>query len=177
MAGRFILVAACIVGLVPTAFGQLSNRDRTFVMDAAQSNNFQIKAALLANQYSSNPVYRQYATDIANAQTEDTGQLESTVALSEFHHAATQQSVARRSAPVGCTEKLEKCRCNISECNDFAPILPTIRMYQHYIEQPDANEGLKQMAQELLPKFEQHLEDARDPGVSSSTGQIPLSRH
>ncbi|MGB7198903.1 MAG: hypothetical protein WBG23_11380, partial [Acidobacteriaceae bacterium] len=67
MVGRFILVVACIVGLVPTALGQLTSRDRTFVMDAAQANNFQLQAALLVDQYSSNSVYRRFAIDIANA--------------------------------------------------------------------------------------------------------------
>ena len=163
MAGRFILVAVCIVGLVPTAFGQLSNRDSTFVMSAAQSNNFQIKAALLANQYSSNPVYRQYATDIANAQTEDTGQLESTVAL--------QNSTMRLPSSLSPADQRHLNALKNSKNVDAAfrnamisSYSSTIRMYQNYIEQPDANEGLKKMAEELLPKFEQHLEAARTLG-------------
>jgi predicted outer membrane protein len=40
--------------------------------------------------------------------------------------------------------------------------LATMRMYQNYIDQPDANPELKQMAQELLGAFEQQLEEARN---------------
>lgn len=163
MVGRFILVAACIVGVVPTAFGQLSNRDRTFVMSAAQSNNFQIKAALLANEYSSNPVYRQYATDVANAQTEDTGQLESTVALqnSPMRLPSSLSPAGQRQLDALKNSKNVDATFRNAMISSYSS---AIRMYQHYIEQPDANEGLKKMAQELLPKFEQHLEDARTLG-------------
>jgi len=161
MAGRFFLVAACIAGFVPTAFGQLSSRDRTFVMNAAQANNFQIEAALLANKYSSNPAYRRYAIDIANAQTEESGQLESTV--------ADQNSTMRLPSSVSPTGQHQLNALKNSKNVDatfrnemISSYSSTIRMYQDYIDQPDANDGLKSMAQELLPQFEQHLEDARD---------------
>ena len=161
MVGRLILVAACIAGLVPAAFGQLSSRDRTFVMNAAQANNFQIEAALLANKYSSDPVYRRYATDIANAQTAETGQLESTV--------ADQNSTMRLPSGLSPTGQRQLNALKNAKNVDatfrnemMSSYSYTIRMYQDYIDQPDANDELKRMAQELLPQFEQHLEDARD---------------
>jgi putative membrane protein len=164
MAGRFILVAACIVGLIPTAFAELTNRDRTFVMDAAQANNFQIQAALLANQYSSNPEFRRYAVEIANAQTEETGQLEFTV--------ADQNSTMRVPSGLSPTGQSQLNALKNSKNVDatfrnemIASYSSTIRMYQHYIDQPDANEGLKKMAEDLLPNLEQHLEDARSLGM------------
>lgn len=161
MAGRFFLVVACIAGLIPTAFGQLTSRDRTFVTNAAQANNFQIEAALLANEYSSNPECRRYATEIANAQTEETGQLQSTV--------ADQNSTMQLPSGLSPTGQRQLNALKNSKNVDatfrneiMSSYSSTIRMYQDYIEQPDANEELTRMAQELLPKFEQHLEDARD---------------
>ena len=164
MAGRFFLVAACIAGLVPTALGQLSSRDRTFVMNAAQANNFQLQAALLANQYSSNPEFRRYAIDIANAQTEQSGQLEFTVADQN-----SKMQLPNGLSPTG-QSKLNalKNAKNVDATfrNEMiASYSSSIRMYQHYIDQPDANDGLKKMVEDLLPNLEQHLEDARTLGM------------
>ncbi|MES2222065.1 MAG: DUF4142 domain-containing protein [Acidobacteriota bacterium] len=169
MVGRFILVAACVAGLVPTAIGQLTSRDRTFVMDAAQANNFQIQAALLVNQYSSNSVYRRFAIDIANAQTEESGQLESTVADQN-----STMKLPSGLSPTGQRQlnSLKNARNVDATFRDLmiSSYSSTIRMYQNYIDQFDANSELKQMAQDLLPTFEQHLEDARDlePGMQQA---------
>ena len=61
MVRRTFLVAALIAGLVPVAFGQLSSTDKTFVMTAAKANNYEIKAAQMAQQMSKNDAYQQYA--------------------------------------------------------------------------------------------------------------------
>jgi predicted outer membrane protein len=132
-------------------------------MDAAQANNFQIQAALLANEYSSNPEFRRYAIEIANAQTEETGQLEFTVADQN-----SRMRLPNSLSPTGQTQlNALKNAKNVDATfrNEMiSSFSSTIRMYQHYLDQPDANEGLKKMAQELLPTFEQHLEDARTLG-------------
>jgi putative membrane protein len=162
MVGRILLVAALIVGLVPTAFGQLlSSHDKTFVVNAAQANTYEIEAALLANKYSNNPVYRRYAMSIANDQTEQSGQLQSTVA---------DQDPSMR-LPTGVSPSgqrrlnaLKNSRNVDATFRDqmISSHLATMRMYQNYIDQPDANPELKQMAQELLGAFEQQLEEARN---------------
>jgi predicted outer membrane protein len=133
-------------------------------MDAAQANNFQLQAALLANQYSSNPEFRRYAIDIANAQTEQSGQLEFTV--------ADQNSRMRLPSGVSPTGQSQLNALKNAKNVDatfrnemISSYSTTIRLYQHYIEQPDANDGLKKMAQDLLPTLEQHLEDARNVGM------------
>ena len=170
MAGRFFLVAACIAGLVPAAFGQLSNVDKAFVTNAAQSMNFQIHASLLANQYSSNPVYRRYALEIANAQTEDSGQLQSTVAGQN-----TTMQIPSGVSPSG-QRQLDALK-NAKNVDDtfrnemISSYSSTIRLFQNYIAQPESNEGLKKMAQELLPSFEQHLQDARNLGLPPQKGK------
>jgi predicted outer membrane protein len=162
MVGRFILVAACVAGLVPSAFAQLlTSHDKTFVMNAVQANNYAIQAALLANRYSNNPVYRRYAMSVANDQTEQSGQLQSTV--------ADQDSSMRLPSGVSATGRRQLNALRNSRNVDatfrdqmIASNLATMRVYQTYIVQPDANSELKQMAEELIPKFEQQLEDARN---------------
>jgi predicted outer membrane protein len=163
MAGRFFLVAACIAGLVPAALGQLSSHDRTFVMNAAQANTFQIKAALLADEYSSNPVYRQYALEIANAQTEASGQLESTVADQDSKMRLPSGVSPRGQSQLNALKNAKNVDATFRN-EMISSYSSTIRMYQHYLDQPNANGGLKKMVQELLPKLEQHLEDARNLG-------------
>ncbi len=162
MVGRFFLVAAFLAGLVPAAFGQrLTSHDKTFVVNAVQANNYAIQAALLANRYSNNPVYRRFAIRIANDQTEQSGQLQSTVADQDpSMHLPTgvspaeqrQLNALKNSRNVDATFRNQM----------IASHLATMRVYQTYIVQPDANSELKQMAEELLPKFEQQLEDARN---------------
>lgn len=170
MAGRFILIAACIAGLVPAAFGQLSSVDTTFVRNAAQAINFQIEASLLANKYSSNADLRRYALEIANDQTEVSGQLESTV--------ADQNSTMRIPSGVSPSGKRQldalKNARNVDATfrNEMiSSFSSTIRMYQHYINQPDANQWLKNMAQEVLPQLQQQLEDARNLGAVPQQGK------
>jgi putative membrane protein len=162
MVGRILLVAAFIVGLVPTAFGQLlSSHDKTFVVNAAQANTYEIEAALLANKYSNNPVYRRYAMSIANDQTEQSGQLQSTVADQD-----PSMRLPTGVSPSGQRQlnALKNSRNVDATFRDqmISSHLATMRMYQNYIDQPDANPELKQMAQELLGAFEQQLEEARN---------------
>jgi predicted outer membrane protein len=161
MVGRFLLVATILAGLAPAAVGQLlTSHDKTFVISAVQANNYAIQASLLANQYSNNPTYRRYAMSIANDQTEQSGQLQSTV--------ADQDAAMRLPKGVSPTGQRQLNALKNSRNVDvtfrdqmISSHLATMRLYQTYIVQPDANPELKQMAEELLPKFEQQLEDAR----------------
>ena len=161
MVRRILLVVGFMAALAPTAFGQLlTSHDKTFVVNAAQANNYAIKAALLANKYSNNPTYRRYAMSIANDQTEQSGQLESTVADED-----PSMRLPTGVSPTGQRQlnALKNAR-NVDATfrnQMISSHLATMRVYQTYIDQPDANPELKQMAQELLPKLEQQLEDAR----------------
>jgi predicted outer membrane protein len=162
MAGKFFLLAALLAGLIPAALGQrLTSHDKTFVVNAVQANIYEIQASLLANKYSNNPVYRRYAISLANSQTEQSGQLQSTV--------ADQDPSMRLPTGVSPAEQRQLNALKNSRNVDatfrnqmIASHLATMRMYQTYIVQPDANSELKQMAEELLPKLEQQLEDARN---------------
>jgi predicted outer membrane protein len=162
MAGRFFLVAAFLAGLVPAAFGQLlTSHDKTFIVNAAEANTYAIQAALLANQNSNNPAYRRFAIRIANDHTEQSGQLQSSVADQD-----PSMRLPTGVSPTG--QRLLNALKNSRNVDAtfrnqmISSRLATMRMYQTYIDQPDANPELKQMAQELLVSFEQQLEDARN---------------
>ena len=131
------------------------------MVNAAQANTYEIEAALLANKYSNNPVYRRYAMSIANDQTEQSGQLQSTVADQD-----PSMRLPTGVSPSGQRQlnALKNSRNVDATFRDqmISSHLATMRMYQNYIDQPDANPELKQMAQELLGAFEQQLEEARN---------------
>lgn len=161
MARRMLLIAALIAGFVPAAFAQLSSHDKTFVLDAARTINYEIQAALLADKYSNNPVYRTYAIAIANDQTEASGQLQSTVA---------DQDPSMR-LPNGVSPSGQRMLTALKNSRNvdatfrnqmIASKLATLKMYQSYIGQPGVNSEIKKMAQGQLPTFEQQLEDARN---------------
>jgi predicted outer membrane protein len=162
MVARCTLVAALVSGLVPAAMGQLlSSHDKTFIIDAAQANNYAIQAALLANKYSNNPDYRRYAMSVANDQTAQSGQLQSSVADQD-----PSMHLPGGVSPTGQRQlnALKNSRNVDATFRDqmISTQLSTMQMYQIYIDQPDANSELKQMAQELLGAFEQQLEEARN---------------
>ncbi|MGH9617231.1 MAG: DUF4142 domain-containing protein [Acidobacteriaceae bacterium] len=159
MAGRTLLIAALIVGLVPTAFAQLSNRDKTFVMNAAQAINYQIRAALLVDKYSSNQVYRDYAIRVANEQTEESGELQFMVADED-----TSVRLPSGVSPTGQRQldALKNAR-NVDTTyrnQTIASLGAMLSLYQTYAGQFDANPQLKKMAQEMLPIIQKELDDA-----------------
>jgi predicted outer membrane protein len=161
MVRRVLLAAAFFMGLVPMVFAQLSSHDKTFVLDAAEINNYEIQAALLADKYSNNPLYRTYAMAIANNQTEQSGELESTVATAD-----PSMRLPTGVSPSGqrMLNALKNSR-NVDatfRSQIIASKLATLKMYQSYIGQPDVNSEIKKMAEGLMMTFEQQLEDARN---------------
>ncbi len=161
MMSRILLAAAFLMGLVPTASAQLTGHDKTFVLDAAQINNYEIRAALLADKYSNNPVYRTYAITIANDQTEESAQLQTTVADED-----PSMRLPTGVSPSGqrmLTALKNSRNVNATFRNQMiASKLATLRMYQSYIGEPDVNSEIKKMAQGLMTTFERQLEDARN---------------
>ncbi|MGO8718335.1 MAG: DUF4142 domain-containing protein [Acidobacteriaceae bacterium] len=160
MARRMLLIAALIAGLVPSAFAQLSRTDKAFVMRAARINNYEIEAALLADKYSSNAAYRQYALTIANDQTEDSGELESAVA-DEDSSVRLPTGVSaighRRLNALKNTRNVDATFRNQIISTETA----ALRLYQDYIGQPGVNPEIKVVAHSMIPTLQKHLEDAQ----------------
>lgn len=161
MAGRTLLIAALIAGLTPTALAQLSNRDKTFAMNAAEAINYQIEAALLVDKYSSNQVFRNYAITVANEQTEESGELQFMV--------ADEDSSVRLPSGVSPTgqrqlDALKNARSVDTTYRNqtIASLGAMMRLYQTYTGQFDTNPQLKKMAQEMLPIIEKELDDAQN---------------
>ena len=61
MLGKKLLVSVLVMWVAPLALAQLSPTDKTFVMKTAKVNNYEIKAARLAQSKTSNDTYKQYA--------------------------------------------------------------------------------------------------------------------
>ncbi len=161
MARKKFLAAAFVVGMVPAAFAQLSSADKAFAARAAQIDDYQIEASLLVNKYSSHAAYRQYATMLANDRTEDSGQLQSTV--------ADEDPSFRLPSGVSPADKRQLDALKNTRNLDMtfrgqiiSSEASTLKLYQDYIERRRANPELKHMAQQLLPKYQQQLEDARN---------------
>ncbi len=160
MVRKMLLAAALVVGMVPAAFAQLSSADKAFAVRAAQTDDYQIEASLLVNKYSGNATYRQYATMLANDRTEDSGQLQSAVADEDPSFrlpSGVSPADKRQLDALKNTRNVDmtfRRQIVSSETN-------TLKLYQDYLERGRANTELKHMAQQLLPKYQQQLEDAR----------------
>lgn len=161
MVRRTFLVAALIAGLVPVAFGQLSSTDKTFVMTAAKANNYEIKAAQMAQQMSKNDAYQQYAQMIINDHTQAGQELTQAVA-------AADPSV---QLPTGVSATGQKHLAELQRAGNNFDIVyrdqmiatheAALKLFQNYVAQPNDNAQVKEVAQKLLPVFHKHLSDAQ----------------
>lgn len=162
MAGRFFLVSALIAGMVPAAFAQLSNTDKTFVTKVAQANNYEIYAAQLAGSNNTNAAYREYAGMIYEDQVEENGELESTVA---DQHTTMQLPTGLSPAGEQRLRALKNAGGNLDTVyrNQMIAIHQAVlNLYQNYIMHPDINPGIKDVAQSMLPTLQKHLEAAME---------------
>lgn len=155
------LVAALIAGLVPAAIAQLSSTDKTFVMKAAKSNNYEIQAAKLAEQDSSNGEYKAYADMIISDHTKAGDQLKSAVA----------QVDPSMTLPTGVSAKGQQHLNTLKNAGKNFDIkyrdqmisthVAAIKLFQNYVGQPGDNAQVKEVAQGLLPVLHKHLAEAK----------------
>lgn len=161
MIRKTFLVAALIAGLVPAAIAQLSNADKTFVTKLAKSNNYEIQAAKLAQQNSTNDAYKAYADMIISDHTKAGDDLKSTVA----------QVDPSMTVPTGVSAKQQQHLDALKAAgNNFdttyrhqmiATHTTAIKLVQSYVAKPNANGQIKQAAQGLTPVFQKHLAEAK----------------
>lgn len=161
MVKKIFLVAALIGGLVPAALGQLNSTDKTFAMKLAKANNYEIKAAQMAQDMSSNQAYKPYAqmiiTDHTKAGQELTqlmGKLDSSVQLPSGV-SATQQAHLDTLKNAGNSFDV-KYRAQMISTHVAA-----IKLVQNYVSQPNDNSQLKNFAEGLLPVLHKHLRRAK----------------
>ena len=158
---RTLLVAALIAGLVPAAIAQLSSTDKTFVMKAAKSNNYEIEAAKLAEKNSNKDAYKAFADMIISDHTKAGDQLKPAVA----------QADPSLQLPTGVSAKGQqhldalKAAGNNFDTAYRHQMISThqaaLKLVQNYVAQPGDNGGIKQVAQAFIPVFQKHLADAK----------------
>ena len=162
MLRRTFWVAVLIAGLVPAAIAQLSNADKTFILNAAKSNNYEIQAAKLVEKKSNKDAYKSYADMIISDHTKAGDQLKSAVA----------QVDPSLTVPTGVSAKQQQHLDALKSAgNNFdityrhqmiATHNGAIKLFQKYVANPGDNGEIKQVAQGLLPVLHKHLAKARN---------------
>ena len=158
---RTFLIAALIAGLVPAAIAQLSSTDKTFVMKAAQSNNYEIQAAKLAEQNSSNDAYKSYAEMIISDHTKAGDQMKSAVAQADPSLQPTTGVSAKAQQHLNALKAAGNNFDNTYRDQMIATHKAALKLVQNYVAQPSANGEIKQVAQGLIPVFQKHLTEAK----------------
>lgn len=161
MRKKIFLVAALVGALVPMAFAQLSSTDKAFVMKLAKSNNFEIKAAKMAQDMSTNSAYKNYAQMIETDHTKAGQDLTAAVSSADpslqlpTDVSATDQSHLDTLKNAGGQFDV-KYRAEMISTHTAA-----LKLVQNYLGQPNDNSQVKQFAQGLPAVFRKHLRYAR----------------
>jgi putative membrane protein len=158
---KTFLVAALIAGLVPAAVAQLSNADKTFVMKAAKSNNYEIQAAKLAQQNSTNDAYKSYADMIISDHTKAGDELKSAVSQANPSVTMPTDVSAKQQQHLDALKSAGDKFDSTYRHQMIATHMAALKLAQNYVAEPDANGQIKQVAQGLIPVFQRHLADAK----------------
>lgn len=158
---RTFLVATLIAGLIPAAIAQLSSADKTFVMKAAKSNNYEIQAAKMAEKSSTNDAYKSFADMIVSDHTQAGDQLKS----------AVSQVDPSMQLPTGVSAKGQEHLDTLKSAgNNFdtkyrdqmiATHMAALKLFQNYVAKQGVNVQIKQAAQGLIPTLQKHLAQAK----------------
>lgn len=156
-----VLMAALATGLAPIAMAQLSSTDKAFVTKLAKSNNYEIKAAQMAQEMSKNSAYTNYAQMIATDHTKAGQDLTAAVAAADpsmqlsTDVSPTDQSHLDTLKNAGGDFDL-KYRAQMISTHVTA-----LKLVQNYLAQPNDNAQVKQFAQGLPTVFRKHLSYAK----------------
>ena len=158
---KIAMVAALIGAFVPAALGQLNSTDKAFLMKLAKSNNYEIKAAQMAQDMTSNDSYKTYAQMIVTDHTkagqdltqmiagvDSSVQLPTDVSSTDQAHLDTLKN-AGNSFDMKFRDQM------------ISTHVAAIKLVQNYVSQPNDNPQLKQFAEQLIPTFRKHLRDAK----------------
>ncbi len=156
-----VLMAALATGLAPMASAQLSSTDKTFVMKLAKSNNYEIKAAQMAQDMSQNSAYKNYAQMIVTDHTKAGQDLT----------AAVQSADPSMQLPTGVSATDQSHLDTLKNAGSafdvkyrdqmIATHTAAIKLVQNYAAQPNDNMQIKDFAKTLPPVFRKHLMDAK----------------
>lgn len=161
MLKSIFLLVAFFAGLVPIALGQLSSTDKAFVMKAAKANTYELKAAQMAQDMSTNDTYKTYAQMITTDHTKAGQELASAVAAGDPSMQLPTGVSANSQSHLDLLKNAGKSfdakyRDQMVSTHEAA-----LKLLHNYVGQPNDNPQVKQVAEELIPVFKKHLEDAR----------------
>lgn len=158
---RIAIVAALVGAMVPAALGQMNSTDKTFAEHLAKSNNYEIKAAELAQTMSKNSAYKPYAQMIINDHTKAGEQLTHVVAGVD----------SSMQLPTGVSANGQQHLDALKNAGDnfdttyrdqmISTHVAAIKLVQNYVSQPNDNAKLKHFAENLLPVLRKHLRRAK----------------
>lgn len=119
------------------------------------------KRRCLPTNYSSNPAYRRYTDILAFEQTEISGELESAVVDEDPSFKLPTGVSATGQQQLNALKNVRNVDL-IFRSQIIAAESATLRLYQGYTAQLNANKELRHMAQQLLPTLQRELTDAQN---------------
>lgn len=161
MLKAIVLFAALLTGLTPMATAQLSSTDKAFVMKAAKANNYELQAAQMAQDMSTNSAYKNYAQMITTDHTKAGQDLTAAVAAADpsmqlpTDVSATDQSHLDTLKNAGGSFDV-KYRAQMISTH-----IAALKLVENYVAQPNDNPQIKHFAENLLPVFHKHLRYAK----------------
>lgn len=161
MFSKGLLVAALIGGLVPMAFAQLNNTDKTFAKKLAQGNNYELKAAHMAENMSQNQQFKDYAQMIVTDHTKAGDQLKSTVAATDPSLQLPTDVSAKQQGHLDALKNAGNSFDKKYRSQMISTHRATLKLVENYVHQANDNSQLKSDAQQLIPVFQKHLRDAK----------------
>ncbi len=161
MLKSIFLLVAFFAGLVPIALGQLSSTDKAFVMKAAKANTYELKAAQMAQNMSTNDAYKTYAQMITTDHTKAGQELASAVAAGDPSMQLPTGVSANSQSHLDLLKNAGKAFDAKYRDQMISTHEAALKLLHNYVGQPNDNPQVKRVAEELIPVFKKHLEDAR----------------
>ncbi len=161
MIRRVLLVTALIGAFVPAALAQLNSTDKAFVMKLAKSNNYEIKAAQMAQNMTTNDSYKTYAQMIVTDHTQAGQKLAQTLSSVDPSVQAPTDVSATDQAHLDTLKNAGNSFDVKYRAQMISTHVAAIKLVQNYVSQPNDNAQVKQFAEGLLPVFRKHLADAK----------------
>ena len=154
-----VLMAALATSLAPIALAQsqFNSTDKAFLMKVAKSNNYEIQAAQMAQNMSTNSAYKNYAQMILTDHAKAGDDLKGVVAAVDSSMQLPTGVSAADQAHLDTLKNAGKDFDVKYRRQMISTHVAALKLVQNYIAQPDDNGQLKTFAQGLPPVFQKHL--------------------
>jgi putative membrane protein len=161
MLKNIAIVAALLTGLAPIASAQLSPADKIFVMKLAKSNNYELKAAQMAQSQSTNDAYKTYAQMIIDDHTKAGQDLASAVSAADPSLQLPTDVSATDQAHLDTLKNAGKSFDVKYRMQMLSTHQAALGLVKTYLAQPNDNGGIKTFAQALPAAFKKHWDEAK----------------